>query len=264
MIQVTQLFFVELRRYLKRLWSYRMDTVGDFLTWLVTFPILMVLFQGVSTEFGVDDQARSLIGFLLWTLCIGMLSTTVRELSQEMREGTLEPLLLAPVAPVLLVSLRVFVVFVYRALYTFVLGTALMLFLRLPFHLSSESIVLLMLTAGGAFGVSLCAGGLVLVYKSGSSLIGVISLLAVLATGALVPLNSLGMGFTLLKVGLPITWGIDAIRHSLIDGGTWRTFWLDGTWVGLTFQSLAFLVMGIVVFLWGLNRARTAGTLGSY
>ena len=34
-------------------WSYRMDTVGDFLTWLVTFPVLLALFQGVSTGFGL-------------------------------------------------------------------------------------------------------------------------------------------------------------------------------------------------------------------
>ena len=34
-------------------WAYRMDTVGDFLTWLVTFPVLLTLFQGVSTGFGL-------------------------------------------------------------------------------------------------------------------------------------------------------------------------------------------------------------------
>ncbi len=42
-IQVVQLFFIELRRYLKKTCSYGMDTVGDFLTWLVTFPKIDVI-----------------------------------------------------------------------------------------------------------------------------------------------------------------------------------------------------------------------------
>ncbi|MBI1298948.1 hypothetical protein GC175_28795 [bacterium] len=263
-IQVVQLFFIELRRYLKKTWSYRMDTVGDFLTWLVTFPVLLMLFQGVSTGFGVEAQTRSLVGFLVWTLCMGVLSATARELSQEMREGTLEPFLLAPVAPLLLISFRVLAMFVYRGLYTLVLGGVLAILLRLPMNLTMEAALLILLTVAGAFGVSLCIGGLTLVYKAVSSLIGVVSLLAVLATGALVPLNSLGAWFTLLKVATPITWGIDAIRIAMIDGANWRLLWLDGTWLGLTLQSMAFLGLGIILFRWGLKRARVAGTLGSY
>ncbi len=91
------------------------------------------------------------------------------------------------------------------------------------------TVLLVLLTVIGAFGVSLCIGGLTLVYKAVSSLIGVVS-----------------------------------FRFAIIDGANWRLLWLDGTWHGLTLQSMAFLCLGIILFRWGLKRARVGGTLGSY
>lgn len=101
-------------------------------------------------------------------------------------------------------------------------------------------------------------------HKQVASLIGVIVLLALLTTGALVPLDQLDAFFWVLKWLMPTAWGIDALRNVLLDGASWGQLWQDFTWIGLAVQNTGFTLLGIVVFEWGFHRAQQQGTLGTY
>ncbi len=258
------LLIAELRRSIFRLWSYRVDTLGKLALWLVAFPILMVIFASVAPNFDAQARAASLLGFLVWNLCIGALSSITEEVTVEARTGTLEAVLLSPVAPVNLFVLRTVTFLIVQGVQTIVLGLILGMILDVPLKVVSVTPVLLGLTLLGTVGVSLALGGVALIYKQTASLVSVVSLLALLATGALVPLNSLQGVFLLLKWFVPTAWGIDALRNATLYGATWQTLLADNTLVGLVIQSAVFLALGFVTFRRSFKRARQQGTLGEY
>jgi ABC-2 type transport system permease protein len=261
---IGHLWGVECRRHWQQVWSYRLDFLGGMALWLVTFPLMMIIFAGVAGGYPQTAQWASLIGFLVWDLNMGVLAAVTREVAQEAREGTLEPLFLSPVPPLLLFSLRLLAAFVIQAVRTLLLGLLLMVILQLPLTMSGPAFPVLLLTLVGTYGIGLLLGGIALVYKQIASLIGVITLLAVLATGALVPLDGLGTPFLLLKFFVPTAWGIDALRVVLIGGASWWALWQDGTWLGLTIQAIVFTLLGATVFQRGVEQARVQGTLGAY
>lgn len=254
----------ELRRTWRRTWSYRFDTLGEMIMWLVAFPLMMVLFGGVAGEYGPEARSASLIGFLVWDLCLGVPTALTQDVSRESREGTLETLFLAPLSPTVLFSLRILAAFLIQLVRTLALGLILVVLLGLSIGVSGSAFLVLALTVAGAYGVGLMLAGVALVHKEVAGLVGTLSLLAVLATGALVPLNSLGALFTALRLIVPTTWGIDALRAVMLGSEGWGTLWADGTWLGLSVQALAFVGLGVLVFRRGIVRARIEGTLGSY
>jgi len=264
MLPVFYLFLAELRRDVRAWWSYRVQALSSLALWLVAFPFMMATFDGVAGGYGAERQLASLIGFLVWELCAGVLAATTESVTTEARQGTLESVILAPVPPLLTFSLRLTAVFTRQAVETLVLGLGLALLLGLYMTPGGLALLVALLTLLGVAGLGLALGGLALVYKSVDSVVAVVSLLAVLFTGALVPLNDLGLVFTLLKLLLPITWGIDLLRQTLIGGATWSHLWASGALPGLGLQSAVFLALGIVVFRWGLSRAQEQGSLGSY
>ena len=153
-----------------------LDTVGWWMMWLVMFPLILVLFDGVVGGYSTEERMVSLIGFLVWDLFImGVLATMTEEISREAKQGTLETVLLAPVSPTMLFSTRITATTFVRTLETLALGLILVLVLRLPIVLTPPALALLVITGG------------------------------------LIPLNNLGPARTILKWLLPTTWGTDAL-----------------------------------------------------
>ena len=147
---------------------------------------------------------------------------------------------------------------------TTILGLRLVVILNQPFTWSGPTFLVMGLTIVSVAGVGLALGGLAMIYKSIDSVVGVVTLLAVLFTGALVPLNNLGAIFALLKYLVPMTWGIDALRAALVSRVGWPALWLDGTLWSLSIQAFAFLALGTAAFIWSVRRAQMQGSLGTY
>ena len=259
-----KLFLAELRREVRHWWSYRLNALSSLGLWLVAFPIMMLTFDSVAVGYGPDQRLASLIGFLVWELCTGVLVATTDSVTEEARHGTLESVILAPISPLMIFSLRITAVFTRQAVETIVLGLALAFILNLPSTWSGPAFLVMGLTIVSVAGVGLALGGLAMIYKSIDSVVGVVTLLAVLFTGALVPLNNLGVVFTLLKHLVPMTWGIDALRAVLVSGVGWSALWLDGTLWGLGVQAFVFSLLGAVTFAWSIRRAQMQGSLGAY
>lgn len=259
-----QLFLAELWREWQAWWSYRFQALSTMILWLVAFPFMMATFDSVAGGYGPDRQLASLIGFLIWNLCMNVLATAAESVTTEARQGTLESVLLSPVSPLAIFSLRLTAVFIRQAVETAVLGLVLTLVLGLSFTLSGSALLVIFLTILSVAGLGLALGGVALVYKRIDSVVAVITLLAVLFTGALVPLNNLGTIFQVLKFMLPTTWGIDALRQVIIGGAGWLTLWENGSWIGLGVQTAVFLLLGSIIFEWGLQRALRQGSLGTY
>ena len=85
--------------------------------------------------------------------------------------------------------------------------------------------------------VGFALAGQALFYKSVSNVSGVIGKLALLLSGALVPLDGLGAVFIILKYGFPMTWGISLLRKMTLLLGLLNTV----EFAGLTLQTLLIL-----------------------
>lgn len=258
------LFLAELRRTLRLRWSYRLNTVAWLVLWVVAFPLLMVTFDSVAEGYGQEQQRASLLGFLMWDWCMAVLGSATGAVATEAREGTLENVVMTPYSPLLTFSLRVVTSALVSGMQTLVLGLILALLLDLQFSLTGSAASIILLTLLGVGGIGLGLGGLALVFKSTENLVGLFSLLALVMTGAMVPLERLGVVYEVLKVIVPTTWGIAALRGVIVGGAGWGTLWVDGTWMGLIVQAVIFAAIGVTVFEGCLLRARRGGELGAY
>ena len=88
--------------------------------------------------------------------------------------------------------------------------------------------------------------------------------LAFLISGAMIPLDSLGMLYTVLKLVFPMTWGIEILRDVVLNGTTFIELVQSGVLVGLTLQTTLFLVIGLMVFDHSMRQVKRTGELGSY
>ncbi len=258
------LFLNETHR-LVALWrSYRWSTVSSFVVHLLIFPVLMVLFSNLAVRYGSNygqgRQLQSLIGFLVWHFCMKVMVAIPMMVEEEAVLGTLESMVLASEALLKTVVLRTIVISLRFGAETLFLGVVLSLIMGLTLPFSASALLITLLLLVSTCGVGLALAGLTLLYKSVRSVTSVIGNLALLLSGALVPLDGLGNMFLLLKYIFPMTWGITTLRELTILGSFLRTSDL----AGLTLQAMIMFGMGVIAFSICLQKAREQGTLATH
>jgi ABC-2 type transport system permease protein len=259
----------ELRReYL--LWrSYRLNALSSLVMWGAVFPILMVTLMSVAANAGVTYgaglQTASLIGFLIWKLCAGVLTTIPQMIEQEAGAGTLENVMVTSSHPFpLFFFFRVLARSLRSSLETFLLAVVLTFVFRLPLALSPAALLVTFLTLAGVWGVGFGLAGLALIYKNVGGVTSMVAYLAFIISGAFVPIDSLGVTFIVMKFVFPMTWGIELLRHVLINGHDLSLLVRNGSLAGLLFQSAVMLTTGTMILNGSLKRARQRGDLGTY
>ena len=264
MPKLLTLFLNECRRTTSLWWTYRLSMFSSIAVHLVIFPILMFLFQHLAirygSSYGPGRQLDSLLGFLTWYLCMKVMVAIPRMVEDEATMGTLENVILAPVSLPTTVVLRTVVYCLRYGLEALLLGAMLSLMLGLFVPLSVGGAVIILLTLTGTCGMGLALAGLALVYKSVGSIVGVIGNLALLFSGALVPLDGLGELFLMLKYGFPMTWGIMVLRRLAISDAVL----LSSEVMGLAIQAVVMLLMGGFVFFICLQKAKDQGLLATH
>jgi len=259
----------ELRREWLLWKAYRVNAISSLVMWGVIFPILMLTVQSAATYSGVvygsEQLAESLIGFIVWKLCMGVLVAIPAMVEEEARTGTLENVLLSTHVPFpTLFFFRILARSLRSLLETTLLALVLMLLFRLPLPFPPAAWVVLLLTLAGVWGVGYLVAGLALIHKAVSSVTSLVANLAFLISGAMIPLDSLGMLYTVLKLLFPMTWGIELLRDVVLNGTTLVELVQSGQLIGLTLQTAVFLLLGLVVFNHSLQRVKLAGELGTY
>lgn len=252
------------------LWrAYRVNAISSLVMWGVIFPILLVTVQSVAINSGVNfgsvQQAQSLIGFLVWKLCMGVLIAVPAMIEEEAQTGTLENVMLSTHLPFrTLFFCRILARSLRSLLETLLLAMVLLLVFRLPLAFSPATWLVTGITLAGVWGVGYGIAGLALLYKSVSSVTGLLVNLSFLISGALVPLDSLGLLYLTLKLLFPMTWGIEILREIVLNEATLLELMRAGALPGLVLQTAAVLVSGLFIFERALKKARYSGELGSY
>ena len=256
----------ELRRELRLWWSYRANALLEIGVYALVFGVLMVLFQDLAARsgaaYGPSQQAASVIGALVWHLCMGTMVELSAIVRNEADTGTLELVILSAPSALSMFMARAAAISLFRGSQTLLIGVLLVVILRLPLAFSLTMLPVLLLTLLGVWGMGLTFAGIALVYKQVQNLARLVGNLSLFFAGALVPLNTLGLVFELLKYFFPMTWGIDLLRLLLL--GKAGAAMVAGQVGGLFVQTAILFGVGVVVFQWGLARARHGARLATY
>lgn len=255
------------RRDYSILRSYRLGLVLDFLNGLIGLFIYFFIartFTGASTADlgGAPDYFAFVTVGIVITLVIGAASAEVGlRLREEQLTGTLETLVAQPIRSWQIALGMAGFPFAYAisrgALYLLVAGTLLGVDLS---RANWTGFALVLLAAGVALlGLGIGLGALVIVFKRGNNIVGLVAIALGFAGGAFFPLDVLPGWLEFLGKLLPTRFVFDGVRAALFEGRGWG---LDA--LVLAGYSAVGLPIALWVFSRALDHARRRGSLAEY
>lgn len=210
---------------------------------------------------GSSYFAYSLVGFVFFDYLHAALDSFDRSLEEARDSGTLEPLLVTQVSlPIILIGSAIypFVVTTVRIAIYLAWGAVLFGFpLRTANWLSVALVLLATLLAFSGLGIFSAA--YLLLFKKGNPakwfFLGVSSVVG----GMLFPVSILPDWLQLVAHLNPVTYALDAMRASLLDGANFPR--IAGLLLVLLLFAALLLPSSMLAFSWVLRRTKITGTL---
>jgi len=259
---VTTVLWGEIRRTYHWARSYWVEYLSNFVLYLLGFLLLVAVFRSATDVFGPDGYLRTLLGYITWYICANVMSSIASVAEAESRTGTLEQLFLTGLPPAVVFLSRS----VGRILLEIVQGVPLALLLSIILGVLRPvpllAILVFLLTLLGACGLGFALAGIALVTKRAEGLIRTTWQMLVFFSGALAPMNPPALAF-IAKI-LPLGLGIENLRQIYLNNASASTLWKNGLLLELLINTLAYMVIGLVIFTWGERCARRQGTLAHY
>ncbi len=259
------------RRDVLVLLSYRLALVGDWVNLIMQVVIFYFVGKLVpsSTLPSFDGNQPSYMQFVVAGIVptaflqIGI-SRVVAVMRQEQYLGTLESLLVAPLAPGTMLLGSV----VYDLLYVPIRSVAFLALATLAFDLYFRltgllpAIAVLVVFVPFVWGLGMLGSAGILTFKRGSGAVGFVGSAITIASGTYFPLTILPRWLQTLAAYNPVTVALDATRSALIGTAGWAD--TLPALLKLLPSSAVALALGIVAFQMALNRERRRGSIGIY
>ena len=219
--------------------------------------------QDALADYGGDYFAYVLLGIAFNGYFNTGLTSFAASLRQAQTTGTLEAILMTPtpVGQVVLGS----AVWSYgfttlRVLIYLILG----LFLGLDLSQANIPLALLglFLSIIAFASIGILAASLIMVIKRGDPITTLISSLSALLGGIYYPIVLLPEWLQPFSYALPITYALNVMRQTLLNGATWATVQSD--FLILLLFTVTLLPFSLLVFRTAVHRARVDGSLAQY
>ncbi|WP_448603661.1 ABC transporter permease [Thermoleptolyngbya sp.] len=255
-----ELFLAELRRSWIQLLRYSTEAIAGIVITTVVFYGLFLsarYIAGPDLQFG-DRLDAVIIGYVLWTLALFIMSDVAGNLQREAQTGTLEQLFLSPYSPPQLFLTRALAsLTIQLTLIACILGViSLLTGTRLSFPpavLPAFVTVLL-----GAYGLAFAMGSLSLLLKQVQQLLGIFqfALLFLLA----VPSETWSGPLRLLGLLLPMAPGAGLLRDVMARGVP-----LHVSNFGLALlNGVIYFALGLTLFHLAERETKRRGKLAGY
>ncbi|MFL5884725.1 MAG: ABC transporter permease [Thermoleophilaceae bacterium] len=250
--------------------SYRLalaaQAAATLLALFVAFHVSKLIEpRGFEDAAGIDTSYFSwvVIGLAMLRMVHAAAATPPMKLREEQTMGTFEALVATPTSPEVLLLAGA----VYEVTLAFVQGVVVLLIAALFFHFQLNAgaldVLAALVAAVGTVGCFLAVGMMlaalgVVVKRIGTVATMVPTIVAVLG-GVYFPIALMpGALHTLAKL-LPINWGLDVMRHALLDGSV-----PAGELAAVVATAVAGMLVSVVALRVAVDRARSAGTLAHY
>jgi ABC-2 type transport system permease protein len=204
------------------------------------------------------------VGLVLTLLAGLMLDRVANGIRQEQFLGTLEALLTTPTA---VATIQVGTA-AFELLAVPVRAAVLLLIIALAFGLRLEvagmlpAVVLLLAFAPFMWGLGLLSAAMVLTFRRGAGVVGLLTTVMGISAGAYFPLTVLPGWLATIAQANPLALTLEGLRAALIGGQSWGA--IDTTLAVLVPLSVVALAAGVIAFRLALDRERRLGTLGLY
>lgn len=255
-----QLFWAELKRNWIMLRRYSAEAISGVIGITVVFYGLFLSFKyvaGPGTQFG-NRIDSIVVGYVLWSLVLFVISDIAQGLQQEAQTGTLEQIFLSPFGPT-----RVFLMRALASLTTQLtlnLSILLLILLLTGTQLSFPPLLLLPLLTVllGAYGWALAMGSLALLVKRVQQLLGIFQFLLFLVLT--VPIETWTGPLQILSVLLPMTPGAGLLRSLMAHG---QPLSASSFAIALLNGAIYFSI-GLTLFRWAEKEVKRRGKLAGY
>lgn len=255
-----QLFIAELRRSWLQFRRYPAEAIGLIVITTIFFYGLFLsarYLAGPSLQLG-DRLDSIIIGYVLWTLVLFIITDIVGNLQYEAQTGTLEQLFLSRFGAIK--------VFLMRTLASLTLQMIIMLTILFIImgltgsHLNFPPTLLLpfVTVLMGAYGIAFTMGSLALLLKRIQQFLGIFNfaLLFLLAT----PTETWTPPLNILAQLLPMTSGAGILRDLMARGES-----LNFTKLAIAFvNGVIYFAVGLLLFYLAEREAKRRGMLSGY
>jgi ABC-2 type transport system permease protein len=259
-----------LRRDFRLQRSYRLQFLAQLLgplLSLVSFVFLARLVPNGQTSlrpYGSDYFTFVLVGSGIAAFFSTGLVSFSDTLGREQATGTLEALLVTPNDPRMLLAAGALWPFCFSAVQLAVYFLAGLTVLGARISLGNLALVavILALSLIAFSGLGLLAAAVLIQTKRAVIMVGMVGAAFAILGGVMYPVSVLPHWLQGLAHLLPITYGLDAVRLSLMASPNLATIARDS--LALIGFSIILLPGSLVLFGWSVDRARREGTLAHY
>lgn len=212
---------------------------------------------GPGSQFG-DRLDAIVVGYVLWSLSLFVISDIAQGLQQEAQTGTLEQLFLSPFGATKIFFIRALANLTTQLTLNVTILLLIMALTGTRLAFPPVLVLPLITVLLGAYGIALMMGALALLLKRVQQLLGIFQFL--LFTVLMVPIESWAGPAQVLAWLLPMTPGAGLLRELMARGQA-----LDLTQFAIALLNGAlYFTIGMFVFRWSEREVRRRGKLAGY
>jgi ABC-2 type transport system permease protein len=252
----------EIRKGILVSWTYRTNLLSAMLT--LGFILFAMISMVGGNQSDIDQVHSILVGYLTWMYVSFAIRNMGQSLRGEIQAGTLEQMAMSPSSLDLLLCARVVANSIVTTALVVLVNAATSIFFGVQLPLRWQGIPVMLLTLLGVLGFGYGIAGATLVFREATSFANLAQNVLLFLNGTVVPLQAMPGELAILARTLPSTQGILVLRQVLLDGRSLVAVWQNGSLVWLAVHSLAYLVVGWLIFALCKRMAKTQGTLGQY
>lgn len=253
-------FMEELRIGFEEAWNYRMNFFSEVINMLLLYFSLIVMNSGSSLKSiysngKAGSRELMLIGYILWNFSNMAMNTMSSTVVCEATSGTLEHKYMS-IIPIEVLNVATFVQsFILEVLIIAIILIISKVFLDVSIAFNITSIIILLITLIGMYGIGLILGGIALKEKKIGKIVFFLQIFFLFSCDTVAKTSNK----VVIKKLIPLTLGNDLVRESI----TYGNISLSKLCI-LILTSLIWLTIGIMVFKIFENKAKRDGKLGYY
>ena len=261
--------YVYLRGF--KVWTtYRTQIALNVLSWVL--PVFTYYFTGTALGAeivrGMGMRPQEYTPFVVIGLAFqGYVSSVITTISGRMRNEQL----MGTIEYYLMTQSGIFGMLIYSSLWGFIMNSinmavtlAIGYALGVRYLLSGVPAAALVTAEllAATLGLSMMAGGIVMITKQGNPIAFFFSTVTTLIAGTVFPVTVLPTWARAISYAVPLTVALEALRLSLLGGyGVARLAWYE---LSLLVYDAVLLPLGAFVYKLGFDKARRDGTLSEY
>lgn len=253
-------FVEELRIGLEESWNYRTNFISELVTMLILYLSLLFMDSGTSlaesyTISDVGSKELLLAGYMLWSFSIMSINIMSDTISCESSTGTLEHKYMS-IIPIFVLNLAIFAqAFITESLIVSIILIVSKLFFNISINFNLYSILIILITSLGMYGIGMILGGLALKVKKIGKVVFILQVLFLFIGDTITNISNT---IQISKI-LPLTLGNELLRDSIALGSIDLKKLLI-----LIICSLIWIIIGIIVFKLFEKNCKKEGGLGYY